>query len=214
MKTLFIELVDDEDLSDETMLVLFNKAKNLLELEAKPPFLVAKDTSLSGAVGDTYLITKALPTDFRFMKKLYYDTLELKPKSFIDSIMYKDSANYYFIDHANRVFSQSGRVGKASTYTLFYQKKTPDITDLTSAVATIVLWPSEFHALIPFEAAMIYQQTMDGDDLAFRLSAGQEKQYNTLRESFMSYSADLALGDDDDTMGYDEEQVPFDIGRM
>jgi hypothetical protein len=214
LKNFFIDLVDDEDLGDATMKILFNQAKNIVELEAKPQWLMAKDTSQTGTSGDTYETTKALPSDFRFMRKLYYGTTLLKPSRFEDSILNKDASNMYFIDHGNSTFSQTGKPGTSETYNMFYQKKSADIDDLASSDTSIITWPSEFHPLIGYEAAKIYQSTMDADDLAFRMSAAQEREYALMRRAFMDYCSELGLDDQAGEMGYAEEHYPIELGQM
>jgi hypothetical protein len=213
LKTAFQTLVDDEDLSDAMLILLFNQAKNDLELEAKPPWLITKDASKSGTTGDTYLTTKALPSDFRAMRKLYYGTTELRPVPFEKSIRYKDASNMYYIDHGNDVFAQTGSPGKAATYTMYYLKKSADIDDLSSTDNTIITWP-EYQLLIAYQAAKIYQANIDADDLAFRMSAAQEREFEMLRRAFMNYCSELQLSDEDGTMGYADEHIPFDIGSM
>lgn len=214
LKEFFITLVDDEELDDSSICILFNTAKNKLELEAKPRFLVAEDSSKTGTTGDNYLITKALPDDFRFVRKFYYGTTPLKPIPFEDKYSKRSAPNRYYIDHKNQLFAQTGNVSQPATYHLFYQIKTPnfDSSDFSSRTLT---WPDDdFDALVAFEAASIYQSTIDADDLAFRISGAQEKQYRLLRESFMNYNSDLGVSDNDDTMGYADEEEPENIGSM
>lgn len=211
LKTFFTNLVDDEDFTDASLLVLFNNAKNKLELEAKPQWLITKDTSKTGAPGDTYLTTKALPTGFRSVKKMYYGEQELFPVSFENSIRHKTNPNRYYIDHKNRVFAQTGSINKAETYTLFYLVASTDFTSF--AGTTTLTWP-DYHALVAFEAAKIYQASMDADDLAFRMSQAQDREYRILRDAFMGYNSELGLDAEDGTMGYADENTSFDLGQL
>lgn len=211
LKNFFITLVDDEDFTDASLLVLFNSAKNKIEKEIKPQWLIAKDTTKTGSVGDTYLTTKALPTDFVIAKKLYYGQRELRPVPFESSILYKNSPNRYYVDHKNNVFAQTGNINNADTYTMFYLAQSTDFTAF--AGATTLTWP-DYHALVAFEAAKIYQASMDADDLAFRMSQAQDREYRILRDAFIGLNTDLQLQGEDDTMGYADDEEPFQIGLL
>lgn len=212
LKNFFVALVDDAELDDTTIWALFNSAKNKLEMEAKPRWLIKKDTSQSSQVGDIYTTMKSLPTDFIFMKKLYHGTQRLVSVPFEDSILHANSPRRFYIDHKNSQFAQTGKVGSSSVYTMFYQMKSEDFDD-SNADDEVLTWP-DYHLLVAYEAGAIYQSSFDLDDMSIKSAINANKNYIVLREMFMSHCADLGVDDNDGTLGYEDSAEDYPLGLM
>lgn len=157
----FHTIVDDE--IDETQeLIILNMAKNQIEGGRDWNFMRAFDNSSSATPSDDYLTAHTLPTRFLAPRKLYLNG-ELSPYMLIpfeERDRYKDIYKRYYIDWINQQFFLCGKVGQTTAINFFYQRYTPDVTLVTSPV-----WPSIFHALIPFKMAEIYMSGMDSDDI-------------------------------------------------
>lgn len=197
-KNLYDMLCDivGEDLDTTAAARLLSSAKNELEREEKLEILVDEDTSKTNAAGDTYTSMHALPTDFRFMLKLYVGIIEYAPTPFRNRINARNSARRYYIDHKNNQFAICG-VGSGNTITQVYLIKTDDITAATieDATSATLLWPNEHWEVVVWHAAQLLSSGTDtaADDVSFRMTAAQRNRYNELRAALKSWNQDLVL---------------------
>lgn len=214
MKTQFENLVDDT--FDTTHLYqLLSQAKNYVERTERPEIL-KKIYNIAAASGDSYANPKALPSDFRTFIKLSLDRIKYRLCKFEDQILFRNVARRAFLDMANSTFAPTGPIASAGTWYLFYLYKTDDFTEDNADEETCV-WPEEFHALIPYQAAKIYQANVDADAIAYRMSQEQENEYERLLSAFRAWDHDLKTASMDGRTGFDPEEdmdQNFDLGLM
>ena len=209
--TFLTEHILDEDLDTQMIAMLLSQAKNRLETEEKPDILIDENTSQSRASGDTYLSMKSLPDDFRQMLELYIGTNlpPLRPIHFRDRHKYRNSAYRYYIDQKNKQFAICGSAGAAGTIRQVYLILTNDFTEAsiaTDANAETCVWPKEHWPLLAWKAAEMVSSGTDigADDLSFRMSQQQFRQYEEALHSFRMWDHDLKLKAQDNRAGYDE----------
>ncbi|MES2224999.1 MAG: hypothetical protein V4478_03355 [Patescibacteria group bacterium] len=213
LATQFRNLVDD-DFDTTHMYQLFSQAKNNIERTYKPEVLKKLDQTQTSSVGDSYNTAKALPADFRTFCKVYLGRIEYLFVTFEQSVMYRNAPRKIFANYGANTFSPTGPVSVADTWSIFYIPKTEDFTE-DNADEVVCLWPSEFHPLIPYEAAKIYQANIDADAIAFRMSAAQEKEYDRLLNAFIHWDHDIKLAAMNGQTGFaDQGDYPIDIGML
>lgn len=213
LKTQFEGLVQDS--YDVTHVYqLFTQAKNLIESTLKLLILQDSDSSQTHNSGDTYLTMKPLPATCRQVLKVFVGTTEYFPCQFQNRIRYRNASRRYYIDWKNNQFAICGTGGSSQTITLVFLTSTVDISESNETDPDVIVWPSEWHPLIPYEAAKIYQSNIDADSIAFRMSAAQEREYNRLRAGLLSWDTDLKLAAMNGQGGYADEGDDFDLGLM
>lgn len=217
LKQQFYNLIDDEYDVTHTY-QLFTQAKNYIETVYKLAILQNVDTTKLATTGDNYLTMKALPTDYRQTLSLYVGIFPYFPIPFAQRIGYRYIGRRYYIDYKNKQFALTGQVGSSQTIAHTYLTTSADITEATENTDGIILWPDEFQPLIPYQAAQILQGNIDADDVAFRMSAQQEKEYLRLLDALIYWDADLKLNSLGNQLGYapeyNEDITGFDLGRM
>ena len=151
--TAFESIIGDS--LDRTLEVqLANMAKNKLETTLQLEITKKLDTSQTSTVGGTYLTQYSLASDILVpLGRIYVGT---NPRLLIPlerRIEYKDAAGFFYIDLRQSKFCLTGTVATAEAITFPYIYKTASIADDTN---TVVVWPSDFHLLIPIEMAKIW----------------------------------------------------------
>lgn len=185
-------LVDD-DPDESELIFLLNAAKNMLEGERDWMFLRAIDSSKTWATSDTYLTTKALPSDFVSPRKLYLST-NTRPMTAIsleDRERYKDIYGRYYIDYANNVFALCGVTSQSATIYLSYKKSSTDWTE-NNLTTLSPSFPSVYHPILAFYAAGIHLGGIDADDIAARMAPVHGNQFNAMRKNMRLWDAKLA----------------------
>lgn len=206
--TQFRELVDDT--LDETLEIqLANNAKNKIEREMKLEILKALDSSNSTTAGQTYTTAEPLPAAFRGLAtdRIYVGTTPYFPVPFDRSVEYRESGgNRFYLDMANNNLHLCGIQASAQTITIPYLKKTTDITAASvTAETTTVLWPTEFHSLIPFEMVKLFDQIERGEK-ARSWKQEWEFEYNQLKNAMRDWDHDLKLAAIGSSTPYGEGQ--------
>jgi hypothetical protein len=183
--------IAEDDIPTNLAVNFLNVCKNRRE-EMRPWQMLKKlDQSKTASVGDTYLTSKALPSDFRFDYKMMVGTdLEYLPVPFEQQHIYKDAARRYFIDFANSSYYLTGRVGTSSTIYLFYIKTTTDYTEATTGQSLLV-WPERFQPLIAFDMAAMYQGGVDYDDVSARMSPENKAAARAIELSMIQWDDNL-----------------------
>lgn len=192
IKTMAEEIIDDSDWTDTFAYQLMNKAKNVIERLRPWMMLRTKNAESSTTVGHTYTDAIDLPDDFRVMRKLMIGTKQWWPVPFEKQIEFKDSSGYFFIDVANNDLYLCGEIQESKTITMFYIKKTDEITSGSEPV-----WSSEFHPLIAFEMAYIMDGSVDADTISFRMSDKQKEQREGLLDGMIDWDDELVLSEMD-----------------
>lgn len=183
------ENIVDDDIDPTFGLFLMNAAKDEVEGGYDWNFNRGIDISKTISAGDTYLSTKALPTDFLAPRKLYV-TGDINPWNLIpyeEIYRYKDIYKRWYIDHLNRVFALCGGSNPVgATIQLFYARFSPAITLTTSPV-----WPETFHAYLPFKMAEMYKSGIDGEEVNFRMSPSNLRIASDILRSFRLWDAKI-----------------------
>lgn len=203
-----LDNIIDDDLDRDFLFQLLSSAKNELERIHKPLYLEDIDATKTRDAGDTYLTTKALPSDFREMRKVYVGTREYFSVPFIKRIRYKDSPRKFYINHRDSVLGICGVAGMAETITMHYLVKTPDLTQATAdAGDTTLLMPSDFHDMLPFKAAEIHYFGTDAgvDDISNKLGVGAGNRYREVLHAFTNWIADQKLAEMGGRGGFADE---------
>lgn len=200
----FENYIDDE-LDEDHAYQLMTQAKNKLEMRLKPIILHDVDTSQTANIGDGYLNMKTLATNVRMMLNLTVGRFNFKQIPFIRREQWRDSARRYYIDWKNRQFAFTGVMGLSGPINQFFLTKTADITVADEDSASIIVWPSEFHGLIPFEMAEIFQANIDPDEISFRMSPQQRLQKQEIEDAFVAWDTDIKLQSMDGRGGFQED---------
>lgn len=181
---------------------LLNMVKNTLEGERPWLRLKTEDATQSWATADTFQTgAKTLPADFRqvWPAKGNLSSMKLVDASgnlgvdcseiFMEQkFEYKDSAGFFYIDHANGQFYLTGQADKAYTIHLFYKKKSPDI-----AAGTSWIFPSEYHIGLAEIVASMHKAGIDYDDINSRMAAQNSADYARVRASMIAWDTELQL---------------------
>ena len=182
LKALLEDLID-ESLDDTLAYNLLTLAKDKREASRQWEFLKKYDGSKTWSVGDTYLSTKALPSDFMRPHLLYVgsDQVPYDPVPFEQREFYQDVARTYYIDYASGTFAICGSAGTSQTIKQFYFYATDDIASGATPV-----WPVKFQRLLAFDAAGIYQMGVDADDIYARMSPENKLQARLLEAAMIN----------------------------
>lgn len=207
---------------------LLTQAKNWVETTYKLAILRAYDGSQTASPGDVYTTLKSLPTDFKSMNKVLVGPsgvkpIEYFPVPFNKRELFQKISRRYYIDYKRAVqgstaLGLTGAVGSTSVIHLHYQVATADLTEANESTPGIVLWPDEFQPLIPYQAGKIIQANTDADEINFRMSVEQEREYQRLLDAFIAWDADIKLAEMGNQLGYaddygDSDQM-FDLGSL
>lgn len=202
MVSFFEELVKDSHDTTQTYQLL-NLVRARIEHWRPWEILKGVDETQTASVGNTYLSMKTLPTDFRSMRKLVVGILKYSPVPFEDRIRYKDSARRWYADIANGQFALTGRVNTSTTIVQVYTKRG---TTLTAGLT----WnfPSDYHPIIPFYMAEIYQGNIDPDDIAVRQALRQNKEAALIIDMMEMWDDELKATSQADRLDYAEDDLP------
>lgn len=191
------QIIDDEkDIDFEYSLL--NQAKNLIESELKPLILQAGDSSQFTANGDTFTTLKLVPADFKSMIALFVGNLPFFETPFANRIQNRLLARRFYIDYKKMVqgvacLGLCGVQQGVNALNMTYLVRTPSITQTNEDTAGAILWPDEYQHAIPYRAAKILQANNDADDIAFRMSAQQEAEYQRIFDNFLDWDAGLKI---------------------
>lgn len=222
-----------ENLIDDTFDIthtyqLLTQAKNFIETFYKLAILQAYDGSQIASPGENYLSLKQLPADFKMMTKLVLGpsgsttASEYYPIPMNRREMMQKVARRYYIDYKKMVqglpaLGLTGSLGAAQVIGMHYTVRTPDLTEANEEATGIILWPDEFQAIIPYQAAKIIQGNTDADEINFRMSAKQDEEYMRLLDALIAWDHDIKLSQMNNQLGYADDardDVGFDVGSM
>ena len=183
----------DNTLGDDMAITLINFVKNLVEDGRQWIFLVKEDSSKSVSPSDTFLTSKALPSDFNVDLSLFVGLdsdesyLQYRPVPFAKRRMFRNTRGYY-IDWVNSLYFLTGQEDVTKTIFLTYIYQTDDLTLLNSPV-----WPSRFHKIISFLAADIWSAGIDVDDITLRQALKLSTEGEKLLQSMIDWDAQIRL---------------------
>lgn len=214
LATQFQNLVDDSfDITH--MYQLFSQAKNNIERQYKLEICKEEDSTQTGSTGDGPTNLKNLPTNFRTFVSIELDTTPFYPVRFEKKNSNSSRGNRIFLDMKNWKFATTMPLSRSGTWHLFFIGATEDFTE-DNEDEVVCTWPAEFHPLIPYEAAKIYQANIDADAISFRMSVEQEKERQRLLDGLINWDADLKLAAMNGRTGFDDSQEDegIDLSRM
>lgn len=203
---MFRAIVDDQPDSDYED-NLMQHAKDLVESERDWEMLKKVDTSKTWLSSDTYLTTKALPTDFFAPRSLWvtgYD-IPFRPVPLENILRFRDISGRWSLDLANNVYRLMGNTSETRTISFVYTYATAAILTATSPV-----WPARFHKLIPFYMAGIHQGGTDWDAISAHMSPANRGEASLTRAAMVSWDSRLKLNSMNGKVG----ETPFDIASQ
>lgn len=202
--TAFENIIGDN--LDRTLEVqLANMAKNKLEAVLKLEVTKKLDTSKTSTVGGTYTTSYNLPSDIlEPLGYLYVGTAKRIGIPLGEREAFKSSPQYFYVDLANSRFYLTGTVGTAETITIPYIYKTTDIADDT---ATVIVWPSHFHMLIPIEMAKIWP-AIDQSGREWSYAAEWDALYRELKNAIIDWDHSWKLNAIGHATPYGDQDAP------
>ncbi len=187
----FNEITDDSIESTEQALMLANAAKDAIEMEHDLYINRSIDMSQNVAAGDTYLITKPLPSDFLSPRAVYLQN-DISPLILIplqSRDRFKDIYKRYYIDYKNRTFALCGNNSGPRGIIMHYAAQSPAITLTAGPVG----WPTGIQPYIAFKMAEMWASGQDGDEVNFRMSKENLRQANDLLRSLKMWDARIKV---------------------
>lgn len=215
IKTLYEDLIGDTT-DDNTTRILADSAYSEIIIGEELAFFKTIYTSLSVAVGDTYLTQYSLPTNFLApiipigrKGNLYVGKTPKIQAPYEEWVLYRDSSERWTIDYANNKFYIAGRQTQANVITLPYIKShTPLTTGVTPEI------PVQFHPLIAYVMAgfaLSGMQDVGGDTIEINLSQAQKYAASKLLSALRLWDARLKLAS---MGGKTESDYNVDNGRI
>lgn len=193
-------------------------ARDMIEDELRLASSELLDTSQTANTGDTYLTMKNLPTDWRSTNKMVVDIIPYYPIPFKQRIGYRFSARHYYVDPRNKQFALTGAVTGAKTINHWYQKQYQAFTAENESATidlTYLSWPTTYWPLIIYEAQLLFQGAVDGDDVSRVLGQAAAAQYQRLRDGLTAWDAEIKLQGLGGALGYaEQDDRPFDVGLL
>jgi hypothetical protein len=198
-----------DSLDADFTLQLVNDVMHEIEEEVKPEGLKKMDTSASTVSGQTYTTGISLPSDFFIpVTVIYVGTTPYTQVPFEHSVLFRDTPNRFYIDHANAQYRLTGRQNSIQSISFPYYYATPDIDANSSPV-----WPERFHSLIPLKMAMMYF-AIDGGEKPRSWDDRYEAFYERRLNRFKDYDAALKLAAINHSTPYGEltdNEVPLSM---
>jgi hypothetical protein len=145
------------------------------------------------------IVGTSLPTNFIKPYKI------ISQKAIVPLHPYEDYEAYddgYYINYGSRTINA---ISQYSSPILTYKSKGADITS-----ATEPSFDSQFHILLAFEMAYIYQSGIDGDDLNFRMAPIHLSQRNELQRLMISWDSGLKAANMNGITEYDIRYINTD----
>jgi hypothetical protein len=194
LKTFCQESLDMDELSDTVFFQLANVAKTKIEEERNWKILETDDNSQTASIGDTFLTTKTLPSNFGndiglFVTNSNNQPIEYAPIPYKERYQYKDASRRYWIDIANETFGLTGKLPSGfTTIHLIYRKVSTDIASGTSWV-----FPSRFHAIIGFLISEMYKGGGDYDEISAREALQNRADASVLYQALIDWDTAIRL---------------------
>ena len=218
LKTFTTDGLGAGDIGDTEFYIMLNVAKTRIEEERNWKPLEDTDTSQSVSLGDTFLTTKDLPTDFAqdiglFLTNTGNQAVNYHPIPFRERYQRKDEANGYWIDIANMTFGLTGKASSGyTTINLVYRKTSAEITSATSWV-----FPSRFHPILGFLVAVMFKGGVDYDSVSVKQALQNREDSKMLYESLVEWNTQLEIREQGNSYegqgGYNSDGIPSGDGQ-
>ena len=225
LKTFVEEGLEAGSINDTIFYQMLNSAKTMLEEERNWKILEKENTSQSASVGDTFLTTKTLPSDFANAIELFTadgnnNPIWYSPIPFRLRYKYKDASRRYWIDLVNSTFGLTGKIASSQTIHLVYRHTSSEITSTGSWI-----FPSRFHALLGFMVAQIQKGGADYDATTARQIIQNRADAMVLYSALLLWNENLIhsemAGKYEQSGNYDSDGLPsgesdysFDLGTL
>lgn len=197
IKTFYEDLIGDTT-DATTTAILANSAYNQIIIGEELAFFKTTNNALNTAIGDTYLTSYNLPTDFLAplipigrKGNLYVGTEPKVQSPYEEWILYRENSDKWTIDYVNEKFYIAGTQNQAQTITLPYFKSC--VTLATGVTPEI---PAVFHPLIAYVMAgfaLSSMQDIGGDNIELQLSAGQMRAAQSLLSALRLWDARIKV---------------------
>jgi len=197
LKTLYETLIDDENLSQDSVFTFFNNSFNAIWV--RRPWEIAKksDDSKMTTVGGTSI---ALPSKFLKPLPIWIGSTKILPIKREDRRLFKDSAFRYYVDWQTSTIKLTYSPTSAETiyWDYIYEPDNAFTVDLedTDLETTIPGFKKAFQPLVAYECAKMfyYQEVGSKSD---NWTAEMEAEYQRLYNLMVSWDAELKIGSQD-----------------
>jgi len=213
LKEFVTDGLDVGDIGDTEFYILLNAAKTKLEEERDWKILETTDSSKTVGSGDTFLTTKALPSDFSkdiglFLTNSNNNPLYYSPVPYRERHIHKDIPRRYYIDLANSVFGLTGASPSGyTTINLIYRKFTSDIASGSSWA-----FPARFHPVLGFIVAEMFRGGVDFDAISAKQMTQNRADALALYYALLDWDTALRIqeqgGSYEDSGNYDASGLP------
>lgn len=210
---MFQELVDDDSLTDTTIINLMNAEKDLLEGEMEWAILKAVDVSQSANAGDSYLTMKTLPANFSLPSPrgifVGSDIVPYKIIPFEQRIKWQSTTHRFYLDLGNGVYALCGSANPGGVIQFFYQKFSPALAfGVPPATGTPWIFPARFHKILPYRMAKKFF-AIDQGDKSRAYDDRWDIYQNEILEMMRSWNFRLLKdASQNDMMGFDTSGYP------
>lgn len=175
MKTFATGLLDGDIIDDDVFYTMAEAVKTIVEDLRPWRQLVKTDSSKYLETSDTYLTMKDLPSDWMQYEQYNPMTLvavddssdikKLTGSNFAERLQNKNSNGLFYVDLANNDFAIINPVNRRYQIHQFYISVSATITSSTSWV-----FPTRYHAIIPYMVVGMYKGGVDYDDIFARMA--------------------------------------------
>lgn len=205
----FETLIDDTH-DDVNTLQLLNNARMIVEHARPWEILKAVDDTQVANAGDTYLTMKTIPSDFRAVRKVIVGTTPYTGCQFEERILFKDTANRYYIDVGNGQFALTGNRTSSAAIVFVYTKRSPQLV----LGGDPWIFPGDYHNVLPHIMAAIHQGVIDPDEISRAQASGQSGIVNNILSSMFMWDDELKMGAMGDVLGYADQVNDISLGQM
>ena len=224
LKTFCENLLDGDTIDTDYFYNLLDVARVKVEAERNWKVLEKEDPSQTASVGDTFLTTKTLPTDFASVIRLFTTKSDnsgeigYSPIEFNRRYFYRLSSRRFWIDYANGTFGLTGKTSDARTIHLIYKK-----TGTALSASQTWSFPSRFWPILAFMVAEMIRAGSDYDLVNVQQAVQNRKDGKELWESLIYWDTSLRLGEMNNSYDQnnfsDEDGLPsgeseIDIGLL
>jgi hypothetical protein len=187
-------------IGETLFLQLLNLAKALIEQRRPWVLLRNTDTSKTVTTSNTWQTAIDLSTIARFNRFYGEDPIQLfdgnsriqrfRQVPWNMRLQYKDTANTFVYDEANKTLYLNGTVSFSGTLYIDHIK---DTADITSAEASTWSFPSWSHPILGFYAVAMHKGGIDYDDINARMAPENRAQANEILKALENWDNEKAL---------------------
>ena len=226
LKAFTESLLDGDTIEVDYFYNLLDVARVKVEAERNWKALEKEDTSQTASVGDTFLTTKTLPTDFASAIELFTarsdgsGELSYSPIAFKKRYFHRNSSRRFWIDYANGTFGLTGKTSESRTIHLIYKRTSTALSD-----SQTWSFPSRFWPILGFMVAAMIKAGSDYDQGNINQAVQQRTDAKELWDACQEWDSELRLAEMGHSYGInastDSDGIPeagaedsFDLGQL